>query len=130
MDDAADVTADMDDNPLDEINAGHNRTVDEAAITTPKEEPSTNFGGGFGNNKTVLATIQDELIKLRARMMMLETNHSNLLTRLLELDAKPLPVKTTEPSEAAAADDGAVTEITTQEPGSIEPCANAAIAAI
>jgi hypothetical protein len=60
--------------------------------------------------------------------MMLETNQSNLLTRLLELDAKPLPVKTTVPSESAAADDGALTEKTTQEPGSIEPCANAAIA--
>jgi hypothetical protein len=61
-------------------------------------------------------------------MMMLEINQSNLLTRILELDAKPLPVKNTEPSEPAAADDGALTEKTTQEPGSIEPCANAAIA--
>jgi hypothetical protein len=89
VDDAANVTAVMDDNPLDEINAGHNRTADEAATTSPKEEPSTSFRGGFGNNNTALAAIQDELIKLRARMMMLETNQSNPLTRLLEQDAKP-----------------------------------------
>jgi hypothetical protein len=128
VDDAVNAAADVDDNPLNEINAGNNRTVEEAAITTPEVEPSTNSGGGSGNYKTVLATIRDEIIKLGARMMMLETNQSYLLTRLLELDAKPLSVKTTEPSEPAAANDGARTEKTTQEPGSIEPCANAAIA--
>jgi hypothetical protein len=58
---------DMDDDPLDEINAGRNRTVEgesnqslpdeEATIITPEEEPSTNSRGGFGNDRTVLATI-------------------------------------------------------------------------
>jgi hypothetical protein len=118
----------MDDDPLDEINAGHNRTVEEATITTPEEEPSTNSGGEYGKDKTALATIRDEIIELRARMMMLETNQSNLLTRLLEMDTKPLSVKTTESSEPAAANTGARTEKTTHKPGSIEPCANAAIA--
>jgi hypothetical protein len=77
-----DAAVDMDVDPLDEINAGHNRTIEEATIITPEEEPSTNSGGGSGNDKTVLATIRDEMIKLRTRMMMLETNQSKLLTRL------------------------------------------------
>jgi hypothetical protein len=128
VDDAADAAADMKDNPLDEISAGNNSTVEETAITTPGEATSTSPGDGFENDKIVLATIQDEIIKLGAKMMMLETNKSNFLTRFLELDAKPLSVKTTEPSEPAAANDGAWTETTTHEPGSIEPCANAAIA--
>jgi hypothetical protein len=128
VDDAAKVAADVNDNPLDEISAGNNSTVEETATTTPGEETSTNLGGGSGIDKTVLATIQDELIKLGAKMIMLETNQSSLLTRFLELDAKQLPVKTTEPSEPAVANDGALTETTTLEPGSIEPCTNAAIA--
>ena len=82
VDDVADAAADVDDNPLNEINAGHNRTVEEATITTPEEEPSTNSGGEYGKDKTALAAIRDEIIELRARMMMLETNQSNLLTRL------------------------------------------------
>jgi hypothetical protein len=59
-------------------------------------------------------------------MTMLETDQSDLLTRFLELDTKPLPVKTTEPSEPALTNDGALTE--THEPGSIEPCADVAVA--
>jgi hypothetical protein len=128
VNDAAKVAADMNDNPLDGISAGNNSTVDETATTTPVEETSTNLGGGSGNDKTVLATIQDELIKLGAKMTTLETNQSILLTRFSELDTKPLPVKTTKPSDPAVANDDALTETTTHEPGSIEPCANAAIA--
>jgi hypothetical protein len=100
----------------------------ETATTTPGEETSTNSGSGFGYDKTVLATIQNELIKLRAKITMLETNQSNLLTRFLELDTKPLPVKTTKPSDPEVTNDGALTETTTHEPGSIEPCADAAVA--
>jgi hypothetical protein len=48
----------------------------------------------------------------------------------LELDTKPLPVKTTKPSDPAVANDAALTETTTHEPGSIEPCDNTAIAAM
>jgi hypothetical protein len=124
---------DMDDDPLDEVNVGDNRTVEgesnhslpdeEATTITPEEEPSTNPEGGSGNDRTVLATIRDETIELRARMMMLETNQSTLLTRLMELDTKPLLVGTTEPSEPAAANDGALNEKTIHE-----PCANAAVA--
>jgi hypothetical protein len=171
------AATDMDDDPLDEVNDGYNRTVggesnhslpdEEATTITPEEEPSTNSGETIesllskkaaespkainpgmpklekphsalhhqmitgcrsGDDRTDLATIRDEIIELRAKMMMLETNQSTLLTRLTELDAKPLSVGTAEPSEPAAADDGALPDKTTHEPGSIEPCANAAIA--
>jgi hypothetical protein len=128
MNNAAKVDADVNDNPLDEINAGQNSTAEETDTTTPGEETSTNLGGGLGNDKTALATIQDELVKLRAKMIMLKTSQSNLLTRFLELDTKPLLVKTTEPSDPAIANGGALTETATHEPGSIEHYTNAAIA--
>jgi hypothetical protein len=62
----------MDDDPLDEVNVGYNRPVEgesnhslpdeEAATITPEEEPGTNSGSGSGNDRTVLATIRDEII--------------------------------------------------------------------
>jgi hypothetical protein len=127
---AAKVAVDVNDNPQDEISASDSSTVDETTITTPGEETSTNLGGGSGNDETVLETLQNELIKLGAKMIILETNQSNLLARFLELDTKPLPVKTTEPSDPVATNDGTLTETTTHEPGCIEPCANAAIATL
>jgi hypothetical protein len=128
MADAPMNNVDVNDNPLDEINAGKSSTAEETDTTTPGEETSTNSGGGFGNNKTAIGTLQDELVKLRTKMIMLETSQSNLLTRFLELDTKPKPVKTTEPSDPAVANSGALTETATHEPGSIEPYTNAAIA--
>jgi hypothetical protein len=127
MNDAAKVDVDMNNDPLDDRNAGQSSTVEETDTTTPGKETSTKLGGGFGNNKTALATIQDELIKLRAKMIELETSQSNLLTRFLKLDTKPLSVETTRSSDSAVANNGALTETATHEPGSIEPCANAAI---
>jgi hypothetical protein len=57
---------------------------------------------------------------------MFETSQSNLLTRFLELDTKPLTVKTTEPSDPGETDEITLTATTTHEPGSIEPRAKAA----
>jgi hypothetical protein len=127
MNNAAKVEVDVNNDPLDEINAGQSSTVEETDTTTPGKETSTRLGGGFGNDKTALATIQDELIKLRAKMIKLETSQSNLLTGFLELDTKPLPVKTTGSSDPTVANNSALTETATHKPGSIEPCANAAI---
>jgi hypothetical protein len=117
----------VNDNPLDEMNADQSSTVEETDDKTQGEETSTEPGGGFGNDRTALVTLHDEINELRAKMIKLETSHSDLLTRLLELDTKPLPVKTTESSDSAVANNDALTETTTHEPGSIEPCANAAI---
>jgi hypothetical protein len=126
VNDATKVDEDMNDNPLDEINADLNSTVEETDTTTPGEETSTNLGGEFENDGTALATIPDEIVKLRAEMITLETSQFNLLTRFLELDTKPLPVKTTEPSDPDETDESTLTEKTTHEPGSIEPRAKAA----
>ena len=102
-----------------------------------------NTGGGSEDDKTVLATMQDEIIKLRAKMMELETNQSTLLARLAELDAKPLSVGNAETSEPAVATEAALIAMeettdnddalaggTVHKPGSVEPCANAANASM
>jgi hypothetical protein len=125
--DADKVNVDMDDSALDDISAGNNNNAEETATTTPGEETSTNLGSEIEKDETALATIQDELIRLRAKMTMLKTKQFNLLTKLLDLDTKPLPVKTTGSSDPAVANNGAMTETATHEPGSIEPCADAAV---
>jgi hypothetical protein len=51
MNNAAKVDVDVNDNPLDEINAGQSNTVEETDTTTPGEETSTNLGSGFGNDR-------------------------------------------------------------------------------
>jgi hypothetical protein len=126
MNNAAKVDVDMNDNPWDEINAGQNTTSEETDTTTPGEETSTDLGGGLGNDRTALVTLQDEFIKLRGKMTILETSQSNLLTRLLELDTKPSPVKITKLSDPGDTNDSTLTETTTHEPESMEPCARAA----
>jgi hypothetical protein len=125
VNDADKVGVDVDDNPWDDMSVDNNSTAGETATSNPGGETSTNLGGGFENDKAILATIQDELIRLGAMMTTLETNQSNLLTRFLELDTKPPPVKTTEHSDPVAAYIDALTETTTHE-----PCANTAIAAM
>jgi hypothetical protein len=89
MNDTAKVNVDVNDNPMDEMNADQSSTTEETDTKTQGEETSTKLGGGFVDDRTALVTIQDEIVKLRAKMIMLETSQSNLLTRFLELDTKP-----------------------------------------
>ena len=81
VNDAAKIAVDVDDNPWDDMSVDNNSTAGETATSNPGGETSTNLGGGFENGKAILATIQDELIILGAKMTTLETNQSNLQTR-------------------------------------------------
>jgi hypothetical protein len=112
MNNAAKDDVDVNDNPLGEINAEKKSTVEK----TEGKGTNTKLGGGLGKDRTALVTIQDEIVKLRAKMTMLETSRSNLLTRFLEMNTKPLPVRTTEPSDTVVTNDSTLTEMTTIEP--------------
>jgi hypothetical protein len=83
-------------------------------VTSKPEQPhdalhhQMKTGGGSEDDKTVIETMQDEITKLRAKMMEMETNQSALLARMTELDTKPPSVGTAETSEPTVATEAAL----------------------
>ena len=83
------------------------------SITSKPEEPHgarTNqmkTVGGSEDDKTVIETMQDEITELKAKMMEVESNHSTLLARLMELETKFSSVETAEVSDPGVATEAA-----------------------